>query len=90
MARTVARTFRSEQCNDHGALRWDSVERNRFRDLGLGNQLVWGYRPERDDRQLEETFRQALASGLNLIDTADSYGTGALARPQRNAARPFH
>ena len=50
-----------------------------FGTWAWGNQLVWGYRPERDDRQLEEAFRQALASGLNLIDTADSYGTGALA-----------
>ncbi|MGB1416195.1 MAG: aldo/keto reductase [Synechococcus sp.] len=49
-----------------------------FGTWSWGNQLVWGYRPERDDAQLQATFRQALASGLNLIDTADSYGTGAL------------
>lgn len=48
-----------------------------FGTWSWGNQLVWGYRPERDDLQLQATFRQALASGLNLIDTADSYGTGA-------------
>jgi pyridoxine 4-dehydrogenase len=31
-----------------------------------------------DDGRLAATFRQALSSGLNLIDTADSYGTGRL------------
>ena len=49
-----------------------------FGTWSWGNQLVWGYRPERDDLQLQATFHQALASGLNLIDTADSYGTGQL------------
>ena len=49
-----------------------------FGTWSWGNQLVWGYSPERDDLQLQATFRQALASGLNLIDTADSYGTGEL------------
>jgi len=49
-----------------------------FGTWAWGNQLLWGYDAERDDRLLEETFRQALASGLGLIDTADSYGTGRL------------
>ena len=37
---------------------------------------MWGYNPNTDDGRLALTFRQALSSGLNLIDTADSYGTG--------------
>ena len=41
-----------------------------FGTWSWGNQLVWGYSPERDDLQLQATFWQALASGLNLIDTA--------------------
>ncbi len=49
-----------------------------FGTWAWGNQLLWGYEAERDDGRLEETFRQALASGLDLIDTADSYGTGRL------------
>ena len=49
-----------------------------FGTWAWGNQLVWGYDPARDDAVLEATFRQALASGLNVIDTADSYGTGRL------------
>jgi pyridoxine 4-dehydrogenase len=40
-----------------------------------GNQLIWGYDPRADD-ELELTFRQAVACGLQLFDTADSYGTG--------------
>ena len=49
-----------------------------FGTWSWGNQLLWGYEAERDDGRLEETFRQALSSGLDLIDTADSYGTGRL------------
>ena len=49
-----------------------------FGTWAWGNQLLWGYEAARDDCRLEETFRQALSSGLDLIDTADSYGTGRL------------
>ena len=49
-----------------------------FGTWAWGNQLLWGYEAARDDSRLEETFRQALSSGLDLIDTADSYGTGRL------------
>ena len=43
-----------------------------------GNESVWGYDSKTDDGRRAATFRQALSSGLNLIDTADSYGTGRL------------
>ena len=49
-----------------------------FGTWAWGNKTVWGYDPQRDDARLRATFRQALCSGLNLIDTADSYGTGSL------------
>ena len=49
-----------------------------FGTWAWGNQAVWGYDAQRDDVRLRATFRQALSSGLNLIDTADSYGTGRL------------
>ena len=49
-----------------------------FGTWAWGNQLVWGYQPERDDPVLEETFLEAVRSGLRLVDTADSYGTGRL------------
>ena len=49
-----------------------------FGTWAWGNKTVWGYDPKRDDARLRSTFRQALSSGLNLIDTADSYGTGRL------------
>ena len=49
-----------------------------FGTWAWGNKAVWGYDPQRDDDRLRATFRQALSSGLNLIDTADSYGTGQL------------
>ena len=48
-----------------------------FGTWAWGNRLIWGY-SQRDDERIEATFRQAVASGLNLIDTADSYGTGNL------------
>ena len=49
-----------------------------FGTWAWGNQLVWGYQPERDDPLLEKTFHEAVRSGLRLVDTADSYGTGRL------------
>ena len=49
-----------------------------FGTWAWGNQLIWGYEPQRDDAVLEATFRQAVGSGLYFVDTADSYGTGRL------------
>eukprot|EP00882_Tetradesmus_deserticola_P030036 GHRQ01033691.1.p1 GENE.GHRQ01033691.1~~GHRQ01033691.1.p1 ORF type:complete len:275 (+),score=117.78 GHRQ01033691.1:36-827(+) len=42
-----------------------------------GNQLLWGYQPEMD-AELQEVFNAVVAAGVNIFDTADSYGTGAL------------
>ena len=49
-----------------------------FGTWAWGNQLVWGYDPERDDDRLSHTFHEAVTAGLRLVDTADSYGTGRL------------
>ena len=43
-----------------------------------GNKLIWGYSPEKDDPALKETFLTAIEGGIQIVDTADSYGTGAL------------
>ncbi len=40
-----------------------------------GNKLFWNYQ-SRNDNDLRETFDEALKRGFDLIDTADSYGTG--------------
>ena len=40
-----------------------------------GNQFLWGYDPSQDG-ELEASFRLAVERGLQLFDTADSYGTG--------------
>ena len=42
-----------------------------------GNKLFWNYKKKNDDN-LRETFNEALNRGFELIDTADSYGTGDL------------
>jgi len=42
-----------------------------------GNKLFWNYKSVNDD-DLRETYNEALQRGLDLIDTADSYGTGKL------------
>lgn len=47
-----------------------------FGTWAWGNQLLWGYQPERDDPDLEATLSAAVQGGLSLVDTADSYGTG--------------
>ena len=49
-----------------------------FGTWAWGNKLVWGYKPEIDDILLKNTFFDAINGGLDLIDTADSYGTGRL------------
>ncbi len=49
-----------------------------FGTWSWGNQLLWGYVPEKHDKSLEETFNTAINNGLRFIDTADSYGTGKL------------
>lgn len=48
-----------------------------FGTWAWGNQLLWGYREEMDS-VLQETFNLAIRNGINLFDTADSYGTGRL------------
>jgi len=47
-----------------------------FGTWSWGNQLLWGYEPERDDPELAETLEVGVRGGLTLVDTADSYGTG--------------
>ena len=49
-----------------------------FGTWAWGNKLVWGYEAETDDILLKKTFFDAIDGGLDLVDTADSYGTGSL------------
>lgn len=48
-----------------------------FGTWAWGNQLLWGYQ-ESMDTELQQTFNLAVDNGINLFDTADSYGTGKL------------
>ncbi|KAF2299413.1 hypothetical protein GH714_031868 [Hevea brasiliensis] len=48
-----------------------------FGTWAWGNQLLWGYK-ESMDTDLQQTFNLAVENGINLFDTADSYGTGRL------------
>lgn len=38
-----------------------------------GNQFLWDYSPDKDS-ELQELFNYAVSQGINLFDTADSYG----------------
>ena len=49
-----------------------------FGTWAWGNKLVWGYKSETDDILLKKTFFDAIDRGLDLVDSADSYGTGRL------------
>jgi len=49
-----------------------------FGTWAWGNRIVWGYKPKEDDILLKKTFFDAIDGGLDLVDTADSYGTGSL------------
>lgn len=42
-----------------------------------GNRFLWGYE-ESMDPELQEVFNLVVKSGINVFDTADSYGTGKL------------
>ncbi|XP_059628974.1 pyridoxal reductase, chloroplastic isoform X2 [Cornus florida] len=48
-----------------------------FGTWAWGNQLLWGYQ-ESMDSELQQTFNLVVENGINLFDTADSYGTGKL------------
>ncbi|KAF2574193.1 hypothetical protein F2Q70_00004823 [Brassica cretica] len=54
-----------------------SVSPMGFGTWAWGNQLLWGYQTSMDI-QLQQAFELALENGINLFDTADSYGTGRL------------
>ncbi|GAQ77734.1 NAD(P)-linked oxidoreductase superfamily protein [Klebsormidium nitens] len=43
----------------------------------FGNRLLWGYEEEMDG-ELQDVFNLVVSRGINLFDTADSYGTGRL------------
>tara|TARA_Y100001968_G_scaffold329199_1_gene378007 strand:- start:759 stop:1718 length:960 start_codon:yes stop_codon:yes gene_type:complete len=49
-----------------------------FGTWAWGNQTLWGYSPKQDDQELEAAFNTAIKYGINLIDTADSYGIAKL------------
>eukprot|EP00890_Picochlorum_soloecismus_P004810 jgi/Picsp_1/532/NSC_00529-R1_aldo keto reductase family protein len=48
-----------------------------FGTWAWGNKLLWGY-DEEADKELQEVFDLVVSNGINLFDTADSYGTGKL------------
>lgn len=48
-----------------------------FGTWAWGNQFLWGYSKDMDS-ELQEVFNFMVSRGINLFDTADSYGTGAL------------
>ncbi|KAL4421934.1 hypothetical protein ABPG77_007876 [Micractinium sp. CCAP 211/92] len=48
-----------------------------FGTWSWGNKLLWDYDESRDP-ELQEVFNLVTAAGINLFDTADSYGTGKL------------
>ncbi|KAG0453966.1 hypothetical protein HPP92_025270 [Vanilla planifolia] len=54
-----------------------SVSPMGFGTWAWGNQLLWGYQEEMDS-SLQKAFNLAVKSGINLFDTADSYGIGRL------------
>ncbi|KAJ7959405.1 Pyridoxal reductase [Quillaja saponaria] len=54
-----------------------SVSPMGFGTWAWGNQLLWGYQ-ESMDNELQQIFNLAVENGINLFDTADSYGTGKL------------
>ena len=60
-----------------------------FGTWAWGNKFVWGYKPETDDILLKKTFFDAIDGGLDLVDTADSYGTGTFWGQSENLIGSF-
>ncbi|XP_022737646.1 pyridoxal reductase, chloroplastic-like [Durio zibethinus] len=48
-----------------------------FRTWAWGNHFIWGYQQSMDS-ELQQVFNLFVDNGINLFDTADSYGTGRL------------
>jgi pyridoxine 4-dehydrogenase len=48
-----------------------------FGTWAWGNTLLWNYEQDADE-ELQKVFNLMVSKGINLFDTADSYGTGAL------------
>ena len=48
-----------------------------FGTWSWGNTLLWNY-DESSDGELQRVFDLMVSKGINLFDTADSYGTGSL------------
>ena len=44
--------------------------------LGYGAMVLEGYYGKSDDGQAVSTIHRALDAGMNMIDTADAYGSG--------------
>jgi aryl-alcohol dehydrogenase-like predicted oxidoreductase len=62
------------QVNKAGAL-LDDVE------MGLGawswgDRSLWNYGRGYDDTDIEEAFHASLSAGVNMVDTAEVYGSG--------------
>ena len=51
-----------------------------------GNQLLWGY-DEGMDSELQQVFNLAISNGVNLFDTADSYGQHPSLMPPHSSTR---
>lgn len=47
-----------------------------FGTWAWGNQFLWGYSKGMDG-ELQQVFDLMVARGINLFDTADSYGEGS-------------
>ena len=52
-----------------------------------GNQLLWGY-DKSMDQELQQLFNLVVSKGINIFDTADSYGTLELIPQHRVYATP--
>ena len=44
-----------------------------FGTWSWGNKFLWNY-SEQDDKEIQEVFNLLVSRGINLYDTADSYG----------------
>ena len=68
---TEKRTVKSSEQKQIGPLKVSPMGLGTW---AWGNQLLWGY-DKSMDQELQQLFNLVVSKGINMFDTADSYGT---------------
>lgn len=71
----ISATEDTDKNNLEGASPFEGAEMG-IGTWAWGDQLVWGFGQNYADREVKDSFREAIASGFRFFDTAEVYGQG--------------